>query len=115
MTEVLSHTQQAAEYAASRGSRIGFLVVLDKHPYGKGAHLPQISDLVRLLPTESRPGARGRSTTLVLALVVPAFPPNPHVLGVASKPRRGRAATPVRGVLSRSGKRGRSSGMSGVR
>ncbi|MFP2908557.1 hypothetical protein ACLESD_26585 [Pyxidicoccus sp. 3LFB2] len=76
--ELANHRQQAAEYAAAMGYGLGFLLVLDEHRYGpKSPHLPPPDDLVSVDPVPSAPGTNGQARTLVVSIIVPAYPPEP--------------------------------------
>jgi|GEM_PF-5701525 len=77
-----ANLQQAAEYASSRGSGLGCLLILDKHRHADGGkHLAQEREQIQVRRVTSKAGIGGASVTLVVALVVVAFPPTPSRLG----------------------------------
>ncbi|MCP3101896.1 hypothetical protein LZ198_23760 [Myxococcus sp. K15C18031901] len=80
--QVDANLQQAAEYASSRGSGLGCLLILDKHRHMDGGkHLAQEKEQIQVRRVTSKEGIGGTSVTLVVALVVVAFPPTPSRLG----------------------------------
>ncbi|WP_375766029.1 hypothetical protein NR798_30570 [Archangium gephyra] len=91
------HTQQAAEYASRRNQSVAALLVLDTHNYPQGAnHQPHLRDQVRVFAVTSRQGAvppkqgiDGASTTIVVAIALTAYSPEPSSLR-KTVPRRRR-------------------------
>lgn len=82
--QIRHHLNQAAEYAAAKGRSLGVLIVLDEHPYrARGQHLPAVSEQVRVDVLSSEPGLSGSTSTLVVSIIVPAFPPEPSGMGAA--------------------------------
>lgn len=78
---ITRHIPQAAAYASRRGVSVGVLAVLDKTDRRSAVgHDPPMSHQARVFVVPSRRSIAGPGHTIVVAIAIEAFPPNPSSL-----------------------------------
>ncbi|QRN93986.1 hypothetical protein JRI60_33175 [Archangium violaceum] len=103
---ITRHFEQAASYASGRTVAAGVLVILDltNHTH-ETQHSAPLSSNIKVVPVKTKKTIRGTNHTVLVVLVIEAFPPTPSSLGVKGKRNPSARRT---GTRASSSPRGRS-------